>query len=92
MKVLITGASGFTAKYLADLLAAEPECEIYLTDRISGGFENILSCDLTQKGPIEELICKIRPERIYHLAGSFSNNYDLDYSVNVLGTKNVLDA
>lgn len=92
MRVLITGACGFSAHYLIKLIDAEPGCEVYLTDHISGGLKDVLKCDLTQKSQVEELISKIRPERIYHLAGSFTNNYDLDYSVNVLGTKNILDA
>lgn len=92
MKVLVTGASGFTAHYLTKLLAVESKPELYLTDHISIGLGNILDCDLTQKGKVEELIKMIRPERIYHLAGSFTNNYDIDYPVNVLSTKNILDA
>lgn len=92
MRVLVTGASGFTAHYLLKLIATESDCELYLTDCVTGGPGNILSCDLTQRGPTEDLIGKVRPERIYHLAGSFTNNYDIDYSVNVLSTKNILDA
>ena len=92
MRVLVTGASGFTAHYLLKLLAAESSFELYLTDCVSNGLGNILDCDLTQKGRVEELIKNIRPDRIYHLAGSFTNNYDIDYPVNVLSTKNILDA
>lgn len=92
MRVLITGACGFSARHLIKLIAAEPGYQLYLTDRDSGGYENILNCDLRKELQIEELIFKIRPERIYNLAGSYTNNYDLDYSVNVLGTKNILDA
>lgn len=92
MRVLITGALGFTANHLVKLFASEPECKLYLTDCVSGGFGNILNCDLTQRDSVEDLISKIRPDRIYHLAGSFTNSYDIDYSVNVLSTKNILDA
>lgn len=92
MKVLITGASGFSAHYLAKLIALDAKCEIYLSDRVGDGARNILACDLIQKESVEALIGKIRPERIYQLAGSFTNNYEIDYSVNVLSTKNILDA
>lgn len=92
MKILITGASGFTAHYMVRFIATELGHELYLTDRVSRGLRNILNCDLAQRGSTEELICKIRLERIYHLAGSFTNDYDIDYSANVLSTKNILDA
>jgi len=92
MKVLITGALGFTGHYLAGLLATNSENELYLSDYASGSSRNILNCDLTKKKSVEKLIAKVRPERIYHLAGSFTNDYDRDYPANVLSTKNVLDA
>lgn len=92
MRILVTGASGFTGYYLLKLLTEKSGDELYLTDRSSGGPGNILNCDLTQKDEVEGLIKSIRPERIYHLAGSFTNNYDIDYPVNVLSTKNVLDS
>ncbi len=92
MRILITGSLGFTGYYLVRLLATKSENELYLTDYVSGRIRNILNCDLTKKKSVEELIAKVRPERIYHLAGSFTNNYDIDYPVNVLGTKNILDA
>ena len=92
MRVLITGASGFTASYLIESFAIEAKCELYLTDCVTSGLGNILNCDLIQKSQVEGLIGKIRPERIYHLAGSFTNNYEIDYPVNVLSTKNILDA
>lgn len=91
MKVLITGASGFTANYLIESLAAEAGRELYLTDCVAGCPGNILNCDLTQQGQVESLIGGIRPERIYHLAGSFTDDYAIDYPVNVLSTKNILD-
>jgi len=92
MRILITGASGFTAHHLVGLIAKEPGGELSLTDYVSGGGGNILNCDLTQRASVEDLINKVRPERVYHLAGSFTNDYDIDYSINVLGTKNILDA
>lgn len=92
MRSLITGASGFAAYYLEKFLAQEPGQELYLTDRVSAADKNILRCDLVQKDSAEALIGNIRPDRIYHLVGSFTDNYDIDYSANVLSTKNILDA
>jgi GDP-4-dehydro-6-deoxy-D-mannose reductase len=92
MRVLITGACGFTARYLRMLLAADDRIEFFLTDIDSGGNQNILECDLTVPGKVESLIGKVQPQRIYHLAGSFSNDYHIDYSTNVLSSKNIFDS
>jgi len=92
MKVLITGSAGFTGYYLSELLAANAGNDLHLSDFVSGSSGKILKCDLTKKEAVEELIAKVQPERIYQLAGSFTNSFDLDYSANVLSTKNILDA
>lgn len=92
MRTLVTGALGFSAHYLIKLISLETEPGLYLTDRSLEKSRDILDCDLTEKSQVEDLIGKVKPERIYHLAGSFTNNYDLDYPVNCLATKNILDA
>jgi len=89
---LITGALGFTGHHLIQSLAAKHEFQLFLTDCVSDGSGSVLHCDLTQRGPVEELIFKVQPERIFHLAGSFTNNYSIDYPANVLSTKNILDS
>ena len=92
MRVLITGACGFTARYLRKLLAEDNRSELFLTDIHSDGNQNILECDFTRPGDVESLIGKVFPERIYHLMGSFSNEYHIDYSTNVLSSKNIFDS
>lgn len=92
MRTLVTGASGFTAHYLIDLLAADPGCELYLTDCAGRSPGNIIRCDLARKAHVEKLIGRVKPERVYNLAGTFTNDYDIDYSANVLGAKNIMDA
>jgi GDP-4-dehydro-6-deoxy-D-mannose reductase len=92
VKILVTGALGFTGYHLIELLSKQQEAELYLTDFFSNNVKNVLNCDLTQRESVEALLDKIRPDRIYHLAGSFTNDYDIDYPVNVLSTKNILDS
>jgi len=50
-----------------------------------------LECDFTQAAEAESLIGKVLPEKIYHLVGSFSNDYAADYPTNVLSSKNIFD-
>lgn len=49
-------------------------------------------CDLSSSTAVNDLIVEVKPDRIYHLAASFSNQYEIDYRVNVLSTKNILDS
>lgn len=90
MRVLITGARGFTARHLVDRL--KQKCELYLTDLEPGVEGDWRQCDLTDFPSVSGLIAETRPDRIYNLAGSFSNSYEDDYRGNVLASKNIFDA
>ena len=91
MRTLITGANGFTASHLIKLLSGDPTCELLLTDQQGSDKDNFCVCDLTDSDSVSKLLSDTLPDRIYHLAGSFSNNYELDYKVNVLTAKHFLD-
>ena len=89
MKTLITGACGYTARYLIEWLERQGNEELYLSDCAPSGGRAVEVCDLTRLEQTEALIKKIKPSRIYQLAGSFSNNYETDYAANVLSSKNL---
>ena len=100
MKILITGAAGFTAYNLVKFLTSEnafatqpnefffTSLKVVKPDDSSHYFE----CDLRQTDSVYLLISAIKPDQIYHLAGAFTNDYEVDYAANVLSTKNILDA
>ena len=100
MRILVTGAAGFTAFHLAKLLAANGDTpavcdELYFSSQQTDKPEycaNYIPCDLSQFEAVNSLISSINPNQIYHLAGSFTNDYSLDYAANVLSTKNILDS
>lgn len=81
MRILITGANGFTGKHLKN----------HLLDRAELFCIDVEDCNLTQPIQVEKLLKNIKPDQIYHLAGSFTNDYSVDYANNVLATKNLLD-
>lgn len=92
MRILITGAAGFTARYLDSLLRKDANNELYYNDISKVARDNWIVCDLIDYNSVQDMIEMIRPEYIYHLAGSFSNDYETDYKINVITTKNLLES
>jgi len=92
-KVLITGAEGFTAHYLIGFLSQSRKHKLFFTDLANNlNYDNFSSCDLSEPQEVSDLISKVQPDQIYHLAGAFTNNYEIDYKSNFLSTKNICDA
>jgi GDP-4-dehydro-6-deoxy-D-mannose reductase len=78
MKVLITGITGMAGSHMADyLLEHVRDAEIFGTKRWRSQTQNIdhlngkvqfADCDLTDASACHELLAKIKPEYIFHLA------------------------
>lgn len=84
MKLLITGASGALAKGLIRLCRQKEGIELYLTSRSALPNEKILYCDLTNRSELVQLIETTKPTHVIHLAGSYSNDIDRDFSINTM--------
>ena len=90
-KILITGASGFTGKNLFNLLK-DSDNEIFLTDNIENiDYQNYIKCDLVNEDAVLKLLNQVCPSYIYNLAGTYSNEFSIDFNSNVLAVKNILD-
>lgn len=95
-KVLVTGRYGFTGKYVAEALA-KGGWEVWggcshPTDKM-GSFDRV--ADLTDATRVGQLIDDVRPDAVVHLAGiAFVGHGSVDdfYRVNLLGTRNLLNA
>lgn len=77
MKCLITGITGFAGSHLAEHLLSLGDCEVHGTIRWRSRTENITgfresvrlhTCDLRDATAMRELIQRLMPDRIYHLA------------------------
>lgn len=95
MKILITGSDGFVGSYLFNFLTNkgyEVYGTYYLTPEIK---DNLFFLDVREKEGIINLLEKLKPDGIFHLAAqtsvalSYKEEY-LTYTVNTLGTLNLL--
>lgn len=106
-RILITGADGFVASHMIDyLLDNEPTVEVYGTIRRLSNKENIKhvldkinleEMELTDHKSVQDVINKVRPDKIFHMAAQTyvpiswtAPNNTLD--TNIIGTLNVLEA
>ena len=94
MKVLITGINGFTGVHLEKRLTTSG-FDVYGTVLDTPASKKHFQCDITNKSEIKNLIARIRPQYVVHIAAiSFvgENNASLIYDVNVIGTENLLQS
>lgn len=83
MHTLVTGIEGFTGRFVKAELEANGHTVVGL------------SSDLTDVDAIENEVLDLQPEAVIHLAGlAFvaENNANAFYDVNLIGTRNLLDA
>ena len=93
MNVLITGGLGFTGRHIAKAVKDNAEAVLYLSDRIGDvEVDNYAECNLVDADNVNSLIQAVRPDRIYHLVGTFTNDFDEDYANNVLTSRHILEA
>lgn len=96
-KVFITGISGFTGKHLFKLLNSK-NYQVYGIYNKSKLFENnpvIFQCDINDSKKLLNIIEKIKPDIIFHLAGvtyiSDPSNFEIFYKSFIRGTINLLE-
>ncbi|MEH6437001.1 GDP-mannose 4,6-dehydratase [Massilia sp. DD77] len=94
-RALITGLRGFTGHYLAQELSAAGY-RVYGT--VMPGEElgpDIHPVDLLDRAAVADMVERVQPDVVAHLAGiAFvaHSNAELIYRVNVVGTRNLLEA
>lgn len=91
MRILVTGANGFSARHLIGHLSEQGCGEVYCAGLRPTRDANFFQCDLTRENKVAELIARAEPDQIYHLAGTFTNDYQTDYAANVLCSRNLLE-
>lgn len=107
MRVLITGITGFAGSHLADfILAQDPQVEIHGTRRWRSkedaadhlnGKVRFHECDITDAHNMYQVVERIKPDRIFHLAAQSYIPASWDspaetYHTNIVGQCNLLEA
>ena len=75
-----------------------PKLRLLLDDAVIGtgrsgvASVNFFPCDLSDRTSVAHLVANIKPSLIFHLAGSFTGEFDRDFQANVLCAKNIFDA
>jgi len=94
-RALITGINGFTGKYLARELEASGYEVFGMSHEEAPENPSIYTCDLEDKSQVADIVERVCPDVVAHLAAvSFvaHENIDAIYRVNLLGTRNLLQA
>lgn len=109
MKILITGGCGFLGSNLAAEVIRRGD-ELFVFDNLfrSGSEDNLkwlkqlgeftfFHSDIRLYNDVEHVICKVKPNVIFHLAGQVAmttsiENPRLDFEINVIGGSNLLEA
>lgn len=91
MRVFVTGARGFIGRAVAERFGADG-AEVAGVDFTADRERGVVAGDVAEAGPWQAAVAGA--DVVIHTAAIVSNAYDLDESwrVNVLGTRNVLDA
>lgn len=92
MKTLVTGAAGFLGRALVQRLEQNSQHELHVTDLRPAPGGVFHRCDLSDPAQVGELLRTVSPRRIYHLAGTFTNEFGADFSSNVDSTRHLLEA
>jgi UDP-glucose 4-epimerase len=98
-RVLVTGGAGFLGSHVAAALVADPSIELVVAGdvrRPEHPIDGVLydECDVTQAGPLRPLLERHGIDVVVHLAAIVNpgRDHDLEYRVDVEGTRNVLEA
>ena len=94
-RALVTGAGGFTGGHVIRELEARGYDVVALTHGDAAVTGGAVSVDILDRAALRDTVAKVAPDVVLHLAAiAFVAHGDVDeiYSVNVVGTRNLLEA
>lgn len=91
MTILVTGATGGVGRLLIDRLKIHKKETVISIGRSDKTHKNYIRCDIREAEVFRNTIVSIKPRILYHLAASFTDCYNTDYSINVSSTQQILE-
>jgi len=93
-KVIVVGGNGYLGSFLVKALK-EQEANVFIISRNCKASDSQFIVDITNFDETNNIIQKIKPDIVYHLAANISRNRDFSIyenmaAVNVQGTLNIL--
>ena len=98
-RTLVTGAAGFTGRYVAEALAQQGHevhglVHCHEPSTVSG-FGHTHGADLADLDSVKKIVAEVRPDHVIHLAAiAFVAHGDVEqmYRTNIVGTRQLLEA
>jgi GDP-4-dehydro-6-deoxy-D-mannose reductase len=92
-RILIIGSEGFIGKNFINYYRTVNSIkQLFMVDIYSIKRKNYYKSNAQSFKKINKIIQMVNADEIYNFAGSFSNNFQVDYLNNVMVTKNILDS
>lgn len=89
-KILITGGGGHLGRVLTPYLKSK-QYETYSTSLTASKRYVDTALDVCNKEAIDQIISKINPDTIFHLASTYSKNFHDSYKINFESSQSLLD-
>ncbi len=88
--VLVTGAGGALGRALCRHLDEQADCRVVRCGRHAG--DGDLALDVTDERRVAEVVAMYQPARIFHLAATFEDDFELACRVNVYAARYLFEA
>jgi GDP-4-dehydro-6-deoxy-D-mannose reductase len=92
-KVIVTGAQGFLGSAVSKILGRDPHVKLIMSSRTAGHSSGAFyGCDLSYPAETQKMLQEVKPDEIYHCAGSFGHDFGRLLQSNVANTAHLLEA
>lgn len=93
MAILVTGATGgFARVFLPQVRDFYHDEAVIGAGRAKLDEKYYYTCDFTNENAVASLIKTVRPRLIFHLVGSYTGQFEIDFQINTLSSKYIFES